>query len=72
MSCKNVGSLDRVVRTVIGIAALGAAFTALDAQSGAIPGIVAAVVGIVMLLTAAIRMCPLYIPLKISTCRTGL
>jgi len=54
---------------VIGIVALVLAFTMLGVMEGAVLGIVAAVVGVVMLLTAALGMCPLYLPLKLSTCR---
>lgn len=53
MSCKNVGSIDRVVRVVIGVVALALAFTVLHVMQGGIAGIVAAAVGVVMLLTAA-------------------
>ena len=71
LSCKNIGSVDRTFRGLVGISALVAAFTVLGAQDKNALGIVAAVVGVVMLLTATIRMCPLYIPLGISTCRNG-
>lgn len=67
--CKNVGGADRAVRLVIGIVALVLAFTMLGVTEGAALGIVAAVVGAIMLLTAALGMCPLYLPLKLSTCR---
>jgi len=67
--CKNVGGADRAVRLVIGIVALVLAFTMLGVTEGSALGIVAAVVGAIMLLTAALGMCPLYLPLKLSTCR---
>ncbi|MCE7974171.1 MAG: DUF2892 domain-containing protein [Leptolyngbya sp. PLA1] len=67
--CRNVGGADRVVRLLIGIAALVLAFSMLRVMEGAALGIVAAVVGVVMLTTAALGMCPLYLPLKLSTCR---
>ncbi|MCC6950064.1 MAG: DUF2892 domain-containing protein [Phycisphaerales bacterium] len=67
--CKNVGGADRAVRLVIGIAALVLAFTMLGVTEGAALGIAAAVVGVIMLLTAAPGMCPLYLPLKLSACR---
>lgn len=66
-NCKNVGTIDRAFRALIGIAALVLAFTVLNASTGAIGGIIAAVAGVIMLLTSAMGMCPLYIPLKIST-----
>lgn len=71
-NCKNVGSIDRVIRGSIGVIALVLAFTILGVMQGAIGGIVAAVIGIVMLGTAALGMCPLYIPFKVSTCKPSL
>ncbi|MFZ2873746.1 MAG: DUF2892 domain-containing protein [Phycisphaerales bacterium] len=69
--CRNVGGADRAVRLVIGIVALVLAFTMLGVTGGAAMGIAAAVVGAIMLLTAALGMCPLYLPLKLSTCRVA-
>lgn len=66
--CKNVGSIDRSVRALIGIVAIVLAFTTLSVTTGAIGGIVAAAVGVIMLGTAALGMCPLYIPIGLSTC----
>ena len=66
--CKNVGSVDRGVRALLGIVALVLAFTTLGVMAGSLWGIVAAVVGVVMLGTAAMGMCPLYIPFRLSTC----
>lgn len=69
--CKNVGSVDRGVRAVVGIVALVIAFTTLGVMAGSLWGIVAAVFGVVMLGTAAMGTCPLYIPFKLSTCDTA-
>lgn len=68
-TCKNVGSVDRGIRAVIGVVALILAFTTLGVTSGSLLGIIAAIVGVVMLGTAALGMCPLYMPLKLSTCK---
>jgi hypothetical protein len=65
--CKNVGSVDRGVRAVVGIVALVFAFTTFRVMDGGIPGVIAAVVGVVMLGTAAVGMCPLYLPFRLST-----
>lgn len=70
-NCTNVGTADRTVRAVNGIVALVLAFTTLGVMAGAVWGIVAAVVGVVMLGTAALGMCPAYMPLKISTCKVA-
>ena len=51
-NCKNVGTIDRAFRALIGIAALVLAFTVLHASTGAIGGIIAAVAGVIMLLRA--------------------
>lgn len=69
MMCKNVGMKDRTARGLIGVTALILAFTVFHVTKAEIPGVIAAVVGVVMLLTAAIGMCPLYVPMKISTCK---
>jgi hypothetical protein len=70
-NCTNVGTADRAVRAVIGIVALALAFTTLGVMAGTLWGIVAAVVGVVMLGTAALGMCPAYMPFKISTCKVA-
>ncbi len=67
--CRNVGSADRAVRGVIGVAALALAFTALRATDGNLTGLVVATVGAVLLSTALLGMCPLYLPFRVSTCR---
>ncbi len=69
--CKNVGSIDRAIRALVGIVALVLAFTTLGVMAGSLLGIVAAVVGVVILGTAAMGMCPLYLPFKLSTCGTS-
>jgi len=61
---KNAGTIDRVVRIVIGIVLLYAVGT------GMVQGIVmyvAGLLGIMMLLTAALAYCPLYPAMKIDT-----
>lgn len=69
--CRNVGGIDRVVRTLIGIVALVLAASVLHVMEGSLPGMIAAGVGVIMLLTAVFGMCPLYVPLKLSTCSTA-
>ncbi len=67
--CKNVGSADRVIRALIGVVAVVLAFTRLNVMSGTLLGILAAAVGSIMLGTAAMGMCPLYMLFKLSTCK---
>ena len=59
MKC-NMGGIDRTLRAVAGVAALGAGFY-FHSWWGAI--------GFVPLGIAAIGWCPLYLPLRISTKR---
>lgn len=66
----NVGSLDRGIRLVLGVALIAAAllsgwtfFDGIALRYGAVA------VGIVMLATAAFRTCPLYTLLGVKTCR---
>lgn len=66
-NCRNVGTVDRIARVVIGVVAITLAFTVLNVTEASIPGIVAGAVGVVMLITGALGFCPLYIPLKCST-----
>ncbi len=63
---KNMGSLDRIVRTVV------AAIVAVLIATGTLTGVVAIVAGVlagVFLLTSFVSFCPLYAPFGISTCK---
>jgi len=60
----NMGTVDRVIRAIAG-SALIAAYP-LGLVQGTI-GIIALVVGVVLLITAAIRWCPPYTLLGINT-----
>lgn len=62
---KNVGSIDRAIRALVGVALLAA--NLLGGIQGTL-GIVVLVAGIVMLGTAAIGWCPPYSLLGINTC----
>ncbi len=58
---QNMGSTDRIIRALIGIAAIsaGVAYQSWWGALGAIP-----------LVTALISWCPAYVPFGIRTCRT--
>ena len=58
----NVGSVDRVLRALLGVAVLSLAFVGPQSPWGYL--------GLVPLLTAAIGWCPLYSLLGINTCHT--
>jgi Inner membrane protein YgaP-like, transmembrane domain len=61
---KNMGSLDRTIRTLLALA-VGVLW-----YTGKIGGTLAIVLGVfavVFLLTSFVAWCPLYMPLKLST-----
>ncbi len=59
MSC-NVGGIDRIARILVGLVVIGAGIY-LQNWWGA--------VGAVPLLTGLFGFCPLYLPVKLSTCK---
>ncbi len=61
---RNVGSIDRVLRIVIGLAAV--AFALFSGHALAPWGWI----GIIPLATGLIGWCPAYLPFGIKTCRT--
>ena len=63
---QNMGMTDRIVRAVAGVLLLVLYFTNVIAGTW---GIIALVVAAVLLITAALGFCPLYVPFKISTRR---
>jgi hypothetical protein len=64
MFATNESSLDRIIRAVVGIILFALTFLLLTG----IWQIVAGVLGLVMLATAAVGFCPLYRIMGISTC----
>ena len=62
---KNEGTIDRVIRLVAAVAAFVVA--ALVGFTSVL-GIILAVVGVVLLVTAAVGFCPLYRVFGLSTC----
>lgn len=61
----NVGTADRIIRAVVGIAALLGAFVT---GAGSIAFVLLMVVGAVLLVTAAVGFCPLYRVFGINSC----
>ena len=66
----NVGTIDRILRAGLGLVLLYLAFfSGLAAMDGAVLKYGAILVGIVMLATAAFKLCPLYSMLGLKTCK---
>ncbi len=57
---KNVGSIDRVIRVILGLAIIGLGI-GFKSWLG--------LIGLVPIITAVIGWCPLYVPFGISTCK---
>ena len=55
----NIGTVDRVIRVIIGVVIVGLGIC-LRSWWG--------LVGLLPLLTAAVRICPAYVPFGFSTC----
>ena len=62
---RNEGTLDRVLRGILAVAAIGGA---VAVGLGSVVGIVLLVVGIVLVVTAIAGFCPLYGLLGLRTC----
>ena len=60
----NEGTIDRIIRAVVGVAALVGAFAI---GSGSVAFVLLLVVGAILVVTAAVGFCPLYRMLGIST-----
>ena len=66
----NVGTLDRILRAALGLVLLYLAFfSGLHLFAEPLFKYGAAVVGVVMLATSLMKMCPLYSMLGLKTCR---
>jgi len=64
---QNEGTVDRIVRCILGVAAMVIAFLVLDAADAAAGGIGLAVIGAVLLVTAATGFCAGYRLFNFST-----
>lgn len=66
----NMGTVDRVLRVVVGLVLLYLAFfSGASLFAAGVLKWVAVIVGLVMLGTAAMKSCPLYSVLGIKTCK---
>lgn len=64
---RNEGTLDRIVRLAVGLVFLPAGLLWLGALQGNVPGLVAAVLGTIGLVTSVTGFCPTYVLLGVST-----
>ena len=62
----NEGTADRAIRVVLGVALIALAWLALGL--GTVPGVLAGIVGLVLLVTGAVGICPAYCVLNVRTC----
>ena len=67
MLTRNESTVDRAIRGVLGAGLLVASFVGLGLTSGTPLGIAAALIGAVLLFTAAAGSCLLYRPFGIDT-----
>jgi hypothetical protein len=65
---KNMGTTDKIIRIIL--AAVFAVLYFTNTVTGTL-GIVLLALGAIFLLTSIISFCPLYLPLKINTCKKG-
>lgn len=66
----NVGTIDRVIRAILGVVLILAPFVSSAAVFQGAMTWVSVIVGAVLLFTAITRFCLLYRVLGIKTCRT--
>ncbi len=65
----NVGTIDRILRAALGLVLLYLAlFSGLPAFEAPVWKYLAAIVGVVMLVVAAVRVCPVYSIVGVRTC----
>ncbi len=66
----NMGSIDRIIRGIIGVVLLLLPFVSAFGAGSALLTWGSVVVGAILALTAVFGFCPLYRILGINTCRT--
>ncbi|MEZ6164123.1 MAG: DUF2892 domain-containing protein [Phycisphaerales bacterium] len=65
----NENGIDRTLRLILGVVLLIASYMWLGVAAGEITGIIAAVIGAVMLITGLVGFCPAYRLVGMSTCK---
>lgn len=64
----NMGSTDRAIRVLVAVVV--GILIALGVLKGGL-AVVAGVLAAVFVLTSTLSFCPLYLPFKLSTCKSG-
>jgi hypothetical protein len=67
MFAKNEGAADRTIRVVAGILLIAGGLLLLGGLEASVAGVVVAAFGLWLIVTGAIGVCPLYVPLGINT-----
>lgn len=66
----NVGTIDRILRAALGVVLLYLAFfSGAPLFAGALFKYGAALIGVIMLATSTLKMCPIYSVLGFRTCK---
>jgi hypothetical protein len=66
----NIGSIDRIVRIILGIVLLAAPFlSGMALFTSTTATVISVILGVVMLATSSMRFCPLYRIFGIRTCK---
>lgn len=65
---KNMGAADRIIRTLIAVV-IGVLF--FKGVISGVLGVVLGILAIIFLATSLVGWCPMYLPLKLSTCKTA-
>ncbi len=65
----NENGVDRALRLVLGVVLLVASYMWFGVADGAITGIIAAVIGAVLVITGLVGFCPAYRLVGMSTCK---
>lgn len=66
----NESGVDRALRLVLGVVLLIASYMWLGVAEGTIVGIIAAIIGAVLVLTGLVGFCPAYKVCGMNTCKT--
>ena len=66
---RNEGTIDRIIRLVVGVALIWAGLWPLNGLQVAVVGIVVAVIGLILVITGITGYCALYSLFGISTRR---